>query len=65
MKKKFLSILLILSMLLSFMPVIVIAKMSGTCGDNLTWSLDDNGTLTISGECDMTDYNYGEPPFSG
>ena len=22
---------------------------SGTCGDNLTWSLDNGGTLTISG----------------
>lgn len=22
---------------------------SGTCGENLTWALDDNGTLTISG----------------
>lgn len=22
---------------------------SGTCGTNLTWTLDDNGTLTISG----------------
>ena len=22
---------------------------SGTCGDNLTWTLDDAGTLTISG----------------
>ena len=22
---------------------------SGECGDNLTWTLDDEGTLTISG----------------
>ena len=28
---------------------------SGTCGDNLTWSLA-NGVLTISGSGDMTDY---------
>ena len=28
----------------------------GTCGDNLTWTLDDAGTLTISGEGKMTDY---------
>lgn len=26
---------------------------SGTCGDNLTWVLDDQGTLTISGQGDM------------
>ena len=31
------------------------AATSGTCGDNLTWNLDD-GTLTISGTGDMTDY---------
>lgn len=30
---------------------------SGTCGDNLTWTLDDNGTLTISGTGEMTNYN--------
>ncbi|MBQ7436712.1 MAG: leucine-rich repeat protein [Oscillospiraceae bacterium] len=28
---------------------------SGTCGDNLTWSLDENGTLTISGTGAMDD----------
>ncbi len=29
---------------------------SGTCGENLTWVLDNNGTLTISGTGDMEDY---------
>ena len=29
---------------------------SGTCGENLTWTLDDEGTLTISGNGKMTDY---------
>ncbi len=28
----------------------------GKCGDNLTWSLDNNGVLTISGTGDMYDY---------
>jgi len=27
---------------------------SGTCGENLTWVLDENGLLTISGEGEMT-----------
>lgn len=36
---------------------------SGTCGDNLTWTLDSNGTLTISGTGKMYDYNY--PPTYG
>ena len=30
---------------------------SGTCGDHLTWTLDTNGTLTISGTGEM--YQYG------
>ena len=28
------------------------------CGENLTWSLDDSGTLTISGTGAMYNYNY-------
>lgn len=35
---------------------------SGTCGADLTWTLDENGTLTISGTGDMDDYNsWGNP----
>ncbi len=29
---------------------------SGTCGENLTWSLDEEGTLTISGAGEMANY---------
>lgn len=29
---------------------------SGTCGDNLTWTLDDNGLVTVSGTGPMWDY---------
>ena len=29
----------------------------GSCGENLTWELDDDGVLTISGTGSMTDYN--------
>ena len=32
---------------------------SGTCGDNLTWTLTDDGTLTISGTGEMDDYREG------
>ena len=31
---------------------------SGTCGDNLTWELTDDGVLTISGSGAMSDGNY-------
>ncbi len=31
---------------------------SGTCGDNVTWTLDSEGTLTISGTGEMTSSSY-------
>lgn len=49
MKRKILSLILAISMLGAFMPVIASAVTSGTRGDNITWTLDDDGTLTISG----------------
>lgn len=37
---------------------------SGTCGENLTWVLDDKGCLTVSGTGDMTDWEaYNETPW--
>jgi hypothetical protein len=36
---------------------------SGTCGDNLTWSLDD-GTLTISGTGSMENYGLNDAPWN-
>jgi hypothetical protein len=42
------------------------AASSGTCGENLTWSLDDEGTLTISGTGAMTVFSYSNylPPWN-
>lgn len=37
------------------------AVAAGKCGDNLTWSLSDDGTLTISGTGDMYNYNDVAP----
>ena len=36
---------------------------SGTCGENLTWVLDSEGTLTISGSGEMEDF-IGTTPWS-
>ncbi|MCM1047572.1 MAG: leucine-rich repeat domain-containing protein [Clostridiales bacterium] len=32
-------------------------EQSGSCGENLTWTLSEDGTLTISGTGDMDDYS--------
>lgn len=51
-----------LAVVLDVPKIIALAAVvdSGTCGTNLTWTLDDNGTLTISGNGKMKDYGlYG------
>ncbi len=40
-------------------PTIHIIVASGTCGENLTWELDGDGKLTISGTGPMYDYDDG------
>lgn len=61
MKKRALAILLTLTLLLGLLPVGVTAidAASGTCGENLTWTLED-GVLTISGEGAMADYSIDD-----
>ena len=41
------------------------APTSGKCGENLSWSLDSKGVLTISGTGDMYDFKSEVSPFSG
>lgn len=57
MKRRILSLLTLVCMVTVLLPtnITVFASTveSGTCGDNLTWTLDDAGTLTISGTGDM------------
>lgn len=36
---------------------------SGTCGDNLQWVLDNTGTLTVSGTGAMSDYSGNDTPW--
>ena len=41
------------------------AAAQGTCGTNLIWSLDDTGTLTISGSGEMQDWeNSSDVPWN-
>lgn len=59
MKKRILSVLLVLCLVFTLLPVGATAAeaTSGTCGSNLKWKLED-GTLTVSGTGAM--YNYGD-----
>ncbi len=55
--KKSLAVIMVAAMLLCVVPFTAsAASSSGTCGDNLTWSYDGAGMLTISGTGDM--YNW-------
>ena len=36
----------------------------GKLGDNVTWTLDSDGTLTISGKGAISDYTDGDTPFA-
>ncbi|MCM1531621.1 MAG: leucine-rich repeat protein [Bacteroides sp.] len=57
--KKLASIALLLTSCFTY----AFSQQSGTCGENLTWTLDADGTLTISGTGAMEDYGKGEAPW--
>ena len=65
MRKQFLRIALLICVLAVALSISAMAAEivdSGACGNNLTWTLDDEGTLTISGRGEMYSnipwYNY-------
>ena len=69
--KKYLCLLLAAAMLLGLVPAFALEApvvASGTCGpygneSSVTWTLTNNGVLTISGAGDMKDYwYYGDAP---
>ena len=64
MKRKIVSVLLCVLLLASLLPVSAFADTtaSGTCGKNLTWTLED-GVLTISGTGEMEDYYATTAPW--
>ena len=60
MKKRIFSFVLAVLMIASLLPATALAAdivNRGTCGAEVTWTLDSEGVLTISGSGDM--YNYG------
>lgn len=57
--KKLIPMLLSIALICTFLPNTAFAANavdSGMCGDNITWSLDSDGVLTISGTGKMKDY---------
>lgn len=67
MKKRILVFLLVLCLTAGMMPVVSAETIaSGTCGENVTWVLTDDGILTISGEGAMADYDGldSRPPYN-
>ena len=63
MRKRFFAFLLALAVMLTLLavPVFADSERSGTCGEDLTWSLSDDGALTIRGTGAMSDYQDGSP----
>lgn len=56
-------VLALVAICLYLLPTEAQAVASGICGDDLTWSLDDEGTLTISGTGDMYNYSSRSAPW--
>ena len=71
MRKRLLSFVLAVLMIASLLPATALAADivdSGTCGakgSNLTWTLDSEGVLTISGSGDMHGYGSSDAPWYG
>ena len=71
MKERIFSFVLTVLMIASLLPATALAVDivdSGTCGakgSNLTWRLDSEGVLTISGSGDMHGYGFPDAPWHG
>ena len=68
MKKRLLSFVLAVLMIASLLPATALAAdvvKSGICGAEVTWTLDSEGVLTISGSGDMYDYGFSGAPWCG
>ena len=63
MRRRIFALCLVLCMLVGMTPAWAMeAHVSGTCGEKLAWTLDTNGTLTISGRGKMgEDYSPSAP----
>lgn len=63
--KRLTALVIMLCILLSALPVTASAEIaSGSCGYFMDWTLNDNGTLSISGTYKMFDFELGLAPWS-
>ena len=54
------SVLVVIAITISLLPALKVnADSSGTLGPAVTWTMDDNGTVTITGSGDMDDFDSG------
>ena len=58
--KTILSTSLLICILMPILPIAALASYQNSCGANITWTLDDNGVLTLSGTGEMTNYDTDE-----
>lgn len=68
MNKRIISLLLTAVMLFTLLPVAAFASgpeiiESGSCGKNVTWTIDSEGLLTVSGTGAMSNYSEDEGPW--
>ena len=53
------SVLVVIAITISLLPMVKVnAASSGTCGEGVTWTLDDEGKLTISGSGEIDDWAF-------
>ena len=59
MKRRIRQMVLLFMIIIVFIPINATAtSRSGTCGDNLTWELKEDGTFVVSGTGPMYDYKF-------
>ena len=62
--RKMYFVLVVILIMSATMPIVNAKKVAdGTCGDNVTWSLDETGMLLINGKGAIDNYRSTDPPW--
>ena len=60
------SAIVVIAITISLLPALRVNAdeiASGTCGENVSWTLDDEGTLTVSGSGPMEDFDWNNEKY--